>query len=120
MNDIRRPCEVPLGTTHREMNLDNMRTNRNMKKYTVLISLLILTAALYGCSDKDSGSLSPESLFSKTCSECHKLKKVEDYSGDMTWSDVLVKMRTERKLEISDESAEIIIGYLNETFPPGE
>lgn len=58
-----------------------------------------------------------KALFEQSCSKCHPTSKPETYKGAMPWKDIVARMISEKKAQISPEDSAKIVGYLEKTHP---
>ena len=56
-------------------------------------------------------------LLGASCTKCHDLERVKNYSGQETWQAIVDRMIKQRGAKVAPDDARQIVAYLNETFP---
>lgn len=56
-------------------------------------------------------------LLGASCTKCHNLERVKNYSGQETWQAIVDRMINQRGAKVAPDDARRIVAYLDETFP---
>jgi cytochrome c5 len=99
-----------------------------LEKARCVAVMLILFSSLCGCGKTTApATVAPENaavstedtkqLFEKSCSVCHPISRVEQYSGKDPWKDIVDRMIVKHGAKVSAEDAGRIVAYLDKTYP---